>query len=74
MIVPVGPGEGALRAVLARDLEGERRQLRPPLGLGLDDFFDARKTKAPAVRVECFDLDHFGVGMRLPSEGQKDGA
>src|SRR5207247_11036059 len=39
--VPVGTGEGSLRAVLARDLERQWRQLLSPLVLRLDHLRDA---------------------------------
>src|SRR5581483_326046 len=38
VVVPVSAGEGPLGALVARDLELLLRELRAPLGLGLDDL------------------------------------
>jgi hypothetical protein len=38
LLVPIGAGEGALRAVLTRNMKLLRRELLAPFGLGLGDF------------------------------------
>ena len=64
MIVPVQPGEGALRTLLARDGEFVRGQFAPPFGVGFDDFADFDSSRAFFIVREDDEFD-LGPGAAL---------
>ncbi len=72
MLVPIGAGESALGAGLARHLIGLGRELRAPFRRGFDDLRHALRAEACAGGAERFDegVAGGGAGGRRPRAGE----